>query len=58
VLLLAGVILLELDAALAALALAAAGLVALVTAATRRSPLYAALRISTLGLTRVSRGSV
>jgi hypothetical protein len=58
VLLCAGVVLLALRAELIALAPAAVGLVALITALTRRSPLYAALRMSTLGLTRVSSASV
>lgn len=58
VLVLAAIALLELDAALLAIASAAVGLVALVTAVTGRSPLYAALRLSTLGLRRVSSGLV
>ncbi len=56
VLLVAGIVLLEPDAELIGLAPAAVGLVALVTAVTRHSPLYAALRISTLRLTRVPIG--
>jgi hypothetical protein len=48
-----GVVLLALDAELVALVPAAVGLVALVTAVTGRSPLYAALQLSTLQLRRV-----
>ena len=53
---LTGVVLLEVGAELVALAPVALGVVALVTAITGRSPLYAALRLSTLGLRRVSSG--
>lgn len=56
VLVVAGIAMIELDAELVALAPVAAGLVALVTAVAGRSPLYAALGISTLQLTRVPVG--
>lgn len=56
VLLVAGIAMLEPGAELAALAPIAMGLVALATAATGRSPLYAALGLSTLRLTRVPIG--
>jgi uncharacterized membrane protein len=56
VLVVAGIATLELGAELLALAPIAMGLVALVTAVTGRSPLYTALGISTLQLTRVPVG--
>ena len=52
----AGIATLELSAELLGLAPIAMGLVALVTAVTGRSPLYTALGISTLQLTRVPAG--
>jgi hypothetical protein len=55
---LTGVVLLEVGAELVALAPVALGVVALVTAITGRSPLYAALRLSTLELRRLPSGTV